>query len=136
MAEVKKAELKLEKVMKDKEQKIIDLRIENKELIKKIENLEQRYENQLDLSKTLQNELQVSYGESQSLIKEMETLNFMFAELENHIICQEEQSAKEAYQACSSSKITNESDIISAAKSAEQYKALLQASCYNEVTTK
>jgi len=138
MAEVKKAELKLEKVMKEKEQKNIDLREENRELIKKSESLEQRYENQLDLSKTLQNELQVSYGESQSLIKEMETLNYMFAELENHIICQEEQSAKEAYQACSSSKekVTNEPDIMAAAKSTEQYKALLQASCYNEVTTK
>ena len=34
-------------------------------------------------SRTLQNELQASFIETQSLIKEMEMLNLMFAELEH-----------------------------------------------------
>ena len=34
-------------------------------------------------SRTLQNELQASFVETQSLIKEMEMLNLMFAELEH-----------------------------------------------------
>ena len=38
---------------------------------------------QMILHRTLQNQLQASYVETQSMIKEMEMLNLMFAELEH-----------------------------------------------------
>jgi len=49
----------------------------------------EKYENQLEVSRILQKELQASFTENQSLAKEMEKLNFMFAELEQSILNQE-----------------------------------------------
>ena len=76
-------ESKLEKIMLEKDKSIFDLQSQNNALYLKVNVSEERYNNQVEVSSTLQKKLQSSYVETQSLIKEMEMLNLMFAELEN-----------------------------------------------------
>lgn len=60
-----------------------------KELWRLAEKHKKQLENQVELSATLQTELQASYKENESLAREMEMLNLMFAELEENIVNQE-----------------------------------------------
>ena len=91
----KSFESKLEKIMLEKDKSIFDLQSQNNELYLKVNVLEERYNNQVEVSTTLQNKLQSSYVETQSLIKEMEMLNLMFAELEKHIFSSEEKTVND-----------------------------------------
>merc|ERR1712108_36673 len=86
-AEMKKLETKMATMNEDKDKRIVELQAHNNDLFNKLEEFEERYNNQLDVSRTLQNELQASFVETQSLIKEMEMLNLMFAELEHVRVC-------------------------------------------------
>merc|ERR1711915_1170892 len=84
-SENQKMDAKLDKVVQEKDKRINYLQAKNSDMNVKLESLEERYNNQVEVSRTLQKELQSSYVETQSLTKEMEMLNLMFAELENHI---------------------------------------------------
>ena len=68
-AEIKKLEAKLERVQLEKDRKIFDLQDKNTELYLKLESSEEQMASQLEVATTLQNELQSSYAETQSLIK-------------------------------------------------------------------
>ena len=68
-AEIKKLEAKLERVQLEKDKKIFDLQEKNTELFLKLESSEDQIASQLEVATTLQNELQSSYAETQSLIK-------------------------------------------------------------------
>ena len=68
-AEIKKLEAKLERVQLEKDKKIFDLQDKNTELFLKLESSEDQIASQLEVATTLQNELQSSYAETQSLIK-------------------------------------------------------------------
>merc|ERR550519_1918296 len=67
--EIKKLEAKLERVQLEKDRKIFDLQDKNTELYLKLESSEEQMASQLEVATTLQNELQSSYAETQSLIK-------------------------------------------------------------------
>ena len=67
--EIKKLEAKLERVQLEKDRKIFDLQDKNTELFLKLESSEDQIASQLEVATTLQNELQSSYAETQSLIK-------------------------------------------------------------------
>jgi len=134
-AEMKKLETKVLTVTADKDKRIQDLQAHNNELFMKLEIFEERYNNQLDVSRTLQNELQASYVETQSLIKEMEMLNLMFAELEQHIFAQQTKDPAE-FEVTDNGKVVIVNEVLAAAVSSEPSQSLLQESCFNEVTTK
>ena len=68
-SEIKKLEAKLERVQLEKDKKIFDLQDKNTELFLKLESSEEQIASQLEVATTLQNELQSSYAETQSLIK-------------------------------------------------------------------
>jgi len=133
--EMKKMETKLASVTAERDKRIQDLQSHNNELFTKLEIFEERYNNQLDVSRTLQNELQASYVETQSLIKEMEMLNLMFAELEHHIYTQQTKGTGEI-EITANGKVVKVNEVLAAAQSAEPSQALLQESCFNEVTTR
>ena len=59
------------------------------ELNRLSEKHKRQLDNQAELSVTLQTELQASYKENESLTREMEMLNLMFAELEQNIVTEE-----------------------------------------------
>ena len=136
--EIKKLESKLEKVLLEKDNKIFDLQSRNTELYLKWESYEERYNNQVEVSKTLQNELQSSYVETQSLIKEMEMLNLMFAELEQHIFSTETKTINDSgnLEVTQNGKQIKVDEVLKIAQATEPSPSLLQKSCYNEVTTK
>ena len=67
--EIKKLEAKLERIQLEKDRKIFDLQDKNTELYLKLESSEEQMASQLEVATTLQNELQSSYAETQSLIK-------------------------------------------------------------------
>eukprot|EP00091_Calanus_sinicus_P000092 TRINITY_DN10016_c0_g1_i1.p1 TRINITY_DN10016_c0_g1~~TRINITY_DN10016_c0_g1_i1.p1 ORF type:complete len:418 (-),score=120.58 TRINITY_DN10016_c0_g1_i1:414-1667(-) len=87
------------------------------------------------MSKTLQNELQSSFVETQSLIKEMEMLNLMFAQLEQHIFSGDSLPTTNA-ELTQNGKQIQVDEVLKLAQSTEPSTSLLQQSCYNEVTTK
>jgi hypothetical protein len=101
----------------------------------KLESFEERYNNQVEVSKTLQNELQSSFVETQSLIKEMEMLNQMFAQLEQHIFSGESLPTANVDVTHKGNNIQVD-EILKNAQSTEPSTSLLQQSCHNEVTTK
>ncbi len=84
----------------------------------------EKYENQLEVSRILQKELQASFTENQSLAKEMEKLNFMFAELEQSILNQENNVAHDREVEI---RIDNNSQL---------EPATPETNLYNEVNTK
>ncbi|XP_023322847.1 synaptonemal complex protein 1 [Eurytemora carolleeae] len=84
----------------------------------------EKYENQLEVSRILQKELQASFTENQSLAKEMEKLNFMFAELEQSILNQENNVAHDREVEI---RIDNNS---------QMEPATPETNLYNEVNTK
>ena len=141
-AEIKKLEAKLEKVVLEKDKKIFDLQDKNTELYLKLENAEETNASQLEVATTLQNELQGSYAETSALIKEMEMLNLMFAELDEHIFPTE--TKEDAAAAANESNIevtengkqVNVEEVLNVAQSTDYSPSLLQKSCFNEVTTK
>eukprot|EP00090_Calanus_glacialis_P033153 TRINITY_DN5499_c0_g1_i8.p1 TRINITY_DN5499_c0_g1~~TRINITY_DN5499_c0_g1_i8.p1 ORF type:complete len:847 (-),score=245.01 TRINITY_DN5499_c0_g1_i8:95-2368(-) len=87
------------------------------------------------MSKTLQNELQSSFVETQSLIKEMEMLNLMFAQLEHHIFSGESLPIANV-ELTQNGKHIQVDEVLKIAQSTEPSTSLLQQSCHNEVTTK
>jgi len=132
--EIQKLESKLEKVILEKDKRILTLQSSNAEINLKLESSKERYNNQVEVSKTLQNELQSSYVETQSLIKEMEMLNLMFAELDNHIF-----SGKPLASSSSSKgngKQIQADEVLKVTQTTEPSISLLQQSCHNEVNTK
>ena len=137
--EIKKLESKLEKIVLEKDKKVFDLQDKNTELYLKLEKMEETSATQLEVATTLQNELQGSYAETQSLIKEMEMLNLMFAELDEHIFPTE---AKEGFSNSGNIEVTengrpvNVDEVLSGAQNTDFSPSLLQKSCFNEVTTK
>jgi len=137
--EMKRLEAKCELQMSEKDLRLADLTTKNKELAAKLEDMEDRYANQLEVAKTLQSELQVSFAETQCLSKEMEMLNLMFAELEHHIFNSDNASlgieAPEVEVTQNGKKIKVD-DVLKAATVAGEPSKLLQESCFNEVTTK
>ena len=68
-SKIQKLESKLEKIILEKDKRIFDLQSQNNELYLKVNVLEERYNNQVEVSSTLQNKLQSSYVETQSLKK-------------------------------------------------------------------
>jgi len=122
----------------DKDKIILDLKTSNAELNSRLKSLEEKYNNQVEVSTTLQVELQSSSEETDSLIKEMETLNLMFAELEKHLHSDETKLINDGENI----KITRDgkdikvAEVLQAAKSTEASTSLLQQSCCNEVVTK
>ena len=136
---MKRLEAKCELQMSEKDTRLADLATKNRELAAKLEDMEDRYTNQVEVAKTLQSELQVSYEETQCLAKEMEMLNLMFAELEHHIFNPDstniglEASEVEVTQ---NGKKINVEEVLKAANGAGEQSKLLQESCFNEVTTK
>jgi len=138
-AEIKKLEAKLEKVMLEKDKKIFDLQDKNTELFLKLEAAEETNSNQLEVATTLQSELQTSYSETQGLIKEMEMLNLMFAELDEHIFPNEAKTAptnENNIEVNDNGKQINVADVLNVAQNTDYSPSLLQKSCFNEVTTK
>ena len=137
--EIKKLDSKLEKIVLEKDKKVFDLQDKNTELYLKLEKMEETSATQLEVATTLQNELQGSYAETQSLIKEMEMLNLMFAELDEHIFPTE---AKEGFSNSGNIEVTengrpvNVDEVLSGAQNTDFSPSLLQKSCFNEVTTK
>merc|ERR1711892_674675 len=133
--EIQKLESKLDKVILEKDKRILTLQSSNAEINLKLESSKERYNNQVEVSKTLQNELQSRYVETQSLIKEMEMLNLMFAELDNHIF-----SGKPLASSSSSSegngKQIQADEVLKVTQTTEPSISLLQQSCHNEVNTK
>jgi len=119
----------------DKDKRIVELQAHNNDLFNKLEEFEERYNNQLDVSRTLQNELQASFVETQSLIKEMEMLNLMFAELEHHIFTQQSKGTGEI-EVTENGQVVKVKDVLANAQSTEPSQSLLQESCFNEVNTK
>jgi len=136
--EIKKLESKLEKVTLEKDKKVSDLHSENIDLHLKLDTLEEHYNNQLEVSKTLQKELQSSYAETQSLIKEMEMLNLMFAEVEHHIVFNEtlDHNNENKIEVTQNDKKINVDEVLQVAQSSDNAPSLFQKSCFNEVTTK
>ena len=137
--EIKKLEAKIEKVMLEKDKKIFDLQDKNTELFLKLEAAEETNSNQLEVATTLQSELQSSYSETQSLIKEMEMLNLMFAELDEHIFPTEAKTAatnENNIEVNDNGKQINVADVLNVAQNTDYSPSLLQKSCFNEVTTK
>ena len=107
----------------------------------KLETAEETNATQLEVCTTLQNELQQSYGETQSLIKEMEMLNLMFAELDQHIFPTEDKAnvsnpGAGNLEVTDNGKPVNVEDVLSNAQNTDYSPSLLQKSCFNEVTTK
>ena len=137
-SEVKKLEAKLERVVLEKDKKIFDLQDKNTELYLKLEAMEETSATQLEVATTLQNELQGSYAETAGLIKEMEMLNLMFAELDQHIFPTEarEGSSKDPLEVTENGKPVNVDEVLSGAQNTDFSPSLLQKSCFNEVTTK
>jgi len=138
-AEIKKLEGKLEKVMLEKDKKIFDLQDKNTELFLKLEAAEETNSNQLEVATTLQSELQSSYSETQGLIKEMEMLNLMFAELDEHIFPTEAKTAptnENNIEVNDNGKQINVAEVLNVAQNTDYSPSLLQKSCFNEVTTK
>jgi len=136
-AEIQKLEAKLEKVILEKDKRILTLQSRNAEMSQKLEAGEERYNNQVEVSKTLQNELQSSYVETQSLIKEMEMLNLMFAELDHHIFSGQPLGAGNSKtEATPNGRQIQVDEVLKIAQSTEPSTSLLQQSCHNEVTTK
>jgi len=136
-AEIQKLEAKLEKVILEKDKRILTLQSRNADMSQKLESSEERYNNQVEVSKTLQNELQSSYVETQSLIKEMEMLNLMFAELDHHIFSGQPLGAGSSKsEAAPNGKQIQIDEVLKIAQSTEPSASLLQQSCHNEVTTK
>jgi len=133
--EMKKLETKLATVTEEKDKRIQDLQSHNNEMFNKLEEFEERYNNQLDVSRTLQNQLQASYVETQSMIKEMEMLNLMFAELEHHIFTQQTKGTGDI-EVTENGQVVKVKDVLAAAQTTEPSEALLQESCFNEVSTK
>merc|ERR1712088_1253464 len=119
----------------EKDKRISELQEHNNDLFNKLEEFEERYNNQLDVSRTLQNELQASFVETQSLIKEMEMLNLMFAELEHHIFTQQSKGTGEI-EVTENGQVVKVKDVLANAQSTEPSPSLLQESCFNEVNTK
>merc|ERR1712088_104616 len=119
----------------EKDKRISELQEHNNDLFNKLEEFEERYNNQLDVSRTLQNELQASFVETQSLIKEMEMLNLMFAELEHHIFTQQSKGTGEI-EVTENGQVVKVKDVLANAQSTEPSQSLLQESCFNEVKTK
>jgi len=134
-AEMKKLETKMATTNEDKDKRIVELQAHNNDLFNKLEEFEERYNNQLDVSRTLQNELQASFVETQSLIKEMEMLNLMFAELEHHIFTQQSKGTGEI-EVTENGQVVKVKDVLANAQSTEPSQSLLQESCFNEVNTK
>ena len=140
--EIKKLEAKLEKVVLEKDKKIFDLQDKNTELYLKLESAEETNASQLEVATTLQNELQGSYAETSALIKEMEMLNLMFAELDEHIFPTETKddaatAANESnIEVTENGKQVNVEEVLNVAQSTDYSPSLLQKSCFNEVTTK
>jgi hypothetical protein len=137
--EVKKLEAKCELQMSEKDARLADLASKNRELAAKLENMEDRYANQVEVAKTLQSELQVSFAETQCLSKEMEMLNLMFAELEHHIFNSDSVSLDMEVadvEVTQNGKKIKVDDVLKAANVAGEPSKLLQESCFNEVTTK
>jgi hypothetical protein len=138
-SEMKRLEAKCELQMSERDSRLADLTAKNRELASKLEDMEDRYNNQVEVAKTLQSELQVSFEETQCLAKEMEMLNLMFAELEHHIFNPDsttlglEPSEVEVTQ---NGKKINVEEVLKAANVAGEPSKLLQESCFNEVTTK
>eukprot|EP00092_Neocalanus_flemingeri_P004813 GFUD01005181.1.p1 GENE.GFUD01005181.1~~GFUD01005181.1.p1 ORF type:complete len:1051 (+),score=335.48 GFUD01005181.1:44-3196(+) len=137
-AEIKKLEAKLEKIQLEKDKKIFELQSRNTELYIKFDSLEESYNNQMEISKTLQNELQSSFVESQSLIKEMEMLNLMFAEVEQHIFSNETKTMNdgEKVEVTQDGTQVEVDEVLKVAQSREPSQSLFQQSCFNEVSTK
>jgi len=136
-SENQKMEAKLDKVVQEKDKRINYLQAKNSDINLKLESLEERYNNQVEVSNTLQKELQSSYVETQSLIKEMEMLNLMFAELENHIFsCETMKESDIPDHGSQNAKQIQVDEVLNIAKSTESYSSLLEKSCHNEVTTK
>jgi len=134
-AEMKKLETKMATMNEEKDKRIVELQAHNNDLFNKLEEFEERYNNQLDVSRTLQNELQASFVETQSLIKEMEMLNLMFAELEHHIFTQQSKGTGEI-EVTENGQVVKVKDVLANAQSTEPSQSLLQESCFNEVNTK
>lgn len=147
-SEMKRLEAKCELQMSEKDSRLADLTAKNRELAAKLEDMEDRYANQVEVAKTLQSELQVSYEETQCLAKEMEMLNLMFAELEHHIFNPDivitttnssipgAEGAAVEVPAQNGKKINVEEVLKAATTSGSEPSKLLQESCFNEVTTK
>jgi len=133
--EMKKLETKMATMTEEKDKRISELQEHNNDLFNKLEEFEERYNNQLDVSRTLQNELQASFVETQSLIKEMEMLNLMFAELEHHIFTQQSKGTGEI-EVTENGQVVKVKDVLANAQSTEPSPSLLQESCFNEVNTK
>lgn len=137
--EMKRLEAKWELQMSEKDLRLADLTSKNRELAAKLEDMEDRYANQVEVAKTLQSELQVSFAETQCLAKEMEMLNLMFAELEHHIFNPDSAclglEAPEV-EVTQNGKTVKVEDVLKAATVAGEPSKLLQESCFNEVTTK
>ena len=134
--EVKKLEAKLDKVVLERDKKIFDLQDKNTELYLKLESAEETNATQMEVCTTLQNELQQSYAETQSLIKEMEMLNLMFAELDQHIFPSEVKIKVGMEVSAEGGKQLNVEDVLNSSQSTDYSPSLLQKSCFNEVTTK
>ena len=139
--EIKKLEAKLERVQLEKDRKIFDLQDKNTELYLKLESSEEQMASQLEVATTLQNELQSSYAETQSLIKEMEMLNLMFAELDQHIFPSEVKVAAvggpgELQVTEKDGKQISVTEVLQVAQATDYSPTLLEKSCFNEVTTK
>ena len=113
-----------EELLAEKETEIQILNEMNKELKVLERKNAEKFENQLEVSRILQKELQASYTENQSLAKEMEKLNFMFAELEQSILNQENNvvDSQEVEP-----RIDNNSETVSATP---------ETNFYNEIITK
>jgi len=137
-AEVKKIESKLEKVQLEKDKKIFDLQDKNTELYLKLETAEETNATNMEVATTLQNELQSSYAETQSLVKEMEMLNLMFAELDQHIFPTEIAPKADVnnLEVTENGKQVNVNEVLNVAQNTDYSPSLLQKSCFNEVTTK
>ena len=136
-SEVKKLEAKLEKVVLEKDKKIFDLQDKNTELYLKLEAMEETSATQLEVATTLQNELQGSYAETHALVKEMEMLNLMFAELDQHIFPTETKDSNIGnIEVTENGKPVNVDEVLTGAQNTDFSPSLLQKSCFNEVTTK
>ena len=131
----------LQQLLREKEKKVLESQTHAKELTTKAEEFEELFIGQLDTVKALQEELAVASQENRALVKEMEMLNEMFAEMERtHVdealseyTCKDPDLSDAAHKD-KEGKVVAVQDILKAVE--QESRSSVQDSCFKEVTTK